>query len=86
MNITHTTVLCMLELRHHSSSGTGRPVQELEHPRSQIGTMPKWGTQCWNWTVQCWSWAGCNFAIRAVSKLGDQFQNWMPSFRTGFHT
>ena len=64
--------ICWTPFRHRSSSGTGRPVPELEHPHSQIGTVPKWGTQCWNWTIQG-QWAWCNFAIHAVLKLGDQF-------------
>ncbi len=64
----------------------GVPVPKLEHPRSKIGTVPKWGTQCWNWMIQCQNWAWHYFAIHAVLKLGDQFRNWMPSSRTRFTT
>ena len=41
--------ICWTPFRHRSSSGTGRPVPELELPCSQIGTVPFWGSQFRNW-------------------------------------
>ena len=81
--------MCWIPFWHHSSSGTGRPVLELEHQRSQIGTMPIWGAKFRNWApllgtenlilhLSATLNAQCQFGKVGVPvpELYNQFQNW----------